>query len=262
MGAEMFIASRLKIKRANKHIQEFQTFLDAFIKTDFYCLSINKDPKTGNYVGKLIVHSPSAELALIIGDTVHNLRSALDALAYEAVEKSGGQPDRTLRFPIFKERNELIGQINARKEKSPIFCIGMDIVDLILDRIQPYKGGNDSIYGLNRLNVGDKHKLLTPVLSITQVRDVCLIDESNNERFERQTYLVSASGDVIDNNLFEPPLQRPLRVTDQGKPSLSVLFSKGTDAFEGEPVLPTLHQISQAVACIVDEFEKAILARV
>ena len=49
----MFLGPKLKIERANKHIGELQAVLDAFLKTNFYRLGIDKNPKGGQMLSHL-----------------------------------------------------------------------------------------------------------------------------------------------------------------------------------------------------------------
>jgi hypothetical protein len=44
---------------------------------------------------------PLLLLGALIGDVVHNLRSALDHLAWQPVLRAGGEPDWRTQFPIF-----------------------------------------------------------------------------------------------------------------------------------------------------------------
>jgi len=47
-----------------------------------------------------IREDPPAEWSAIIGDAVHNARSALDHLAFALVEANGGSADENTTFPI------------------------------------------------------------------------------------------------------------------------------------------------------------------
>ena len=68
----------LKIERANKHITDFQERLDSSI--DAYGPRLNMDGNTGEqflYYG-LSDRKLRSDIALIVGDAIHNLRCALD----------------------------------------------------------------------------------------------------------------------------------------------------------------------------------------
>ncbi len=54
------------------------------------------------------------------------------------------------------------------------------IGQFIVEKIQPYKGGKDNIWALNKLDVRDKHRLLIPVLVPQKVYDFVARDRNRN----------------------------------------------------------------------------------
>jgi len=246
----LFIGSKLKVKRANQHIDELQRVLLAFLKTDFYRLHIERDPDGRNNILKFeTTKEMPCEVPLIIGDTIHNLRSALDLMAYEIVSLAGDTPDRQTQFHFRDTRDELIKTINSGKIKAAPRAI----IDIIIDTIKPYEGGNDPLCALHNLDIMDKHKLLIPVASVTALVGASAEDERGN-RFEFVNLVVGQGGKLnmvsTDSNL---------NITNQGQPSFDVIFSKG-QIFDGQPVIPTLHNLSQLVSGVVQTIEKAYLA--
>jgi hypothetical protein len=112
-------SSRLKIEWAEKHIMQLYLMFRNFSETDFYTLSVKEDP------GKL-THSLDFDMnlaalnfeyaALIIGDALHNLRSALDHLYYQVVLACGGKPTKWTIFPIRDTREELETRVKPTLE--------------------------------------------------------------------------------------------------------------------------------------------------
>ena len=91
-----------KLDWANKHINKLYETWREFAKSGYPILT-EDDPKTGNRTFKIGVTSPiSEEIPLLIGDAVHNLRSALDHLIYRLVTiaTNGKGPFGSLYFPI------------------------------------------------------------------------------------------------------------------------------------------------------------------
>lgn len=245
-----FLGSKLKIKRANQHINELQGILMAFLKTDFYRLFIERDPDGRNYVLKFeAIREMPCEVPLVIGDIVHNLRAALDLMASEIVTMAGDKPDRWTKFPFHKTRQDLVAAINGGKIKAAPPAI----IDLIVDTIKPYEGGNGPLCALDDLDIVDKHKLLIPVASIVGLRDVSVEDEGGN-RFQLRQIAVGQDGKL---NMISTPYK--LNITNYGQPTFGIFFAKG-QIFEGQSVIPTLHQLSQLVSGIVQTIEKAYLA--
>jgi hypothetical protein len=100
--------------------------------------------------------------AAVIGDAVHNIRSALDHLVYELAPPEVRRRRRT-QFPIFMTeagfRNQGLQQIDG---------ITGDERTLI-EKVQPYNASDppndDPLAVLNRLSNLDKHRLLVPVIA-------------------------------------------------------------------------------------------------
>lgn len=246
----LFGGSKLKVKRANQHIDELQSILTAFLKTDFYNINVEKNVEDGQYELKFkVTQEFPREIPLVIGDVVHNLRSSLDLMTSEIVIKAGSTPDSYTKFPFYETRQELVGAINGGKiETAP-----KTIIDLIVDTIKPYKGGNDPLYALHNLDIVDKHVLLIPTVSVIALLNASAEDEGHNV-FQFAQITVRESGKL---NLVSS--SHKINITDYGQPAFGVFFDKG-QVFEGQPVIPTLHQLSQLVFGIIDAIEKAYLA--
>jgi hypothetical protein len=152
-------------------------------------------------------------------------------------------------FPVRKTRQELEATINGGQIK----IAGADIIDLIVNSIKPYVGGNDALCALHALDVTDKHKLLIPLLSVSALTNV-------NARIGGITFTncsFTVSSDRVLNVGSFPDGE--LKIEGKATPAIGIAFDKGT--MEGEPVVPTLHQLSQIVSGVVDAIEKAYLAR-
>jgi hypothetical protein len=54
----------------------------------------------------MLHRSPPLRLGVILGDMVHNLRSALDHLVWQAVLRNGGRPNRSHQFPICDDEKD------------------------------------------------------------------------------------------------------------------------------------------------------------
>lgn len=245
----LFSGSSRKIERANQHIQELNSSLTTFLKTDFYSLHVNSND-AGQDVLTLDSKPLPCDIPLVIGDAIHNLRAALDLMACEIVMKAGGTCTRYTNFPVRETRQELVGALNGGEIK----VAGQDICDLILDVIKPYKGGNEPLWSLHQLDIIDKHRLLIPIVSVTQLSGVCAHTE-NNVRFENIGLLVGEGGRL---NVIATSAK--LHITNYGQPTFGVFFRQG-EPFENQPLVPTLHQLAQIVTGVVQAIEKAYLAR-
>src|SRR3954452_20718093 len=97
-----FTSSMLKIEWANKHITDLRSLIQQLPTLDAYHVVVERDAKSGQYnvkfrgAGYIPINIP-----MLIGDIVHNLRSALDHAATAIV----GGHSTTVYFP-FHQRNE------------------------------------------------------------------------------------------------------------------------------------------------------------
>lgn len=115
------------------------------------------DPSTGKIVRRYMQSLPlyPFEILSIAGDVIHSLRSSPDHLAYQlAVVGSGTTPGRQVEFPIAKDRKTYEAD-KVRKVRG----IRPEAVQAI-DRLRPYRGGNDTLWRLHELDNIDKHRCL------------------------------------------------------------------------------------------------------
>jgi hypothetical protein len=94
---------RLKVARAREHVAELKRHGDAWLATDDYTMV--SDEGSDRTVWRVRLKSqPPAELSLLVGDAVHNLRAALDHVVYFIAEAKAGTLTPTaaanLQFPI------------------------------------------------------------------------------------------------------------------------------------------------------------------
>jgi hypothetical protein len=247
--SDPFRGSRLKIERAKQHINDFHSRVWAFAATDFYSLSVDKDAKTGKYTLKVKVReSLPDDLAPIIGDAVHNLKSALDVAVNEVVFRRLNCYDDHTRFPFRKTRNGLVTAVNGALIKQA----SQKVVDFIVNVVKPYHGGNDVLWCLHNLNILDKHRLLLPVMQVTSIVDFCAEDDRGN-KMVNATLVVTRNRAIT---VFES--SGNIKITKKGKTIPLVLFDKGLP-MEGEAVTPSLVQLTELVSSIIDGIERTFL---
>jgi hypothetical protein len=148
----------VKFDRAEEHVKEFDSRWNAFRKTNPYAIEPEIDPQTGNVSYRVIeINDVPLCFSAIAGDVFHNLRSALDHLAWNMVEASGSTPNSQTAFPIFNSATEYEAQAPGRVHGMRQLAVEA------IDRIRPYKGGNEFLWRLHRLNNIDKHRLLIAI---------------------------------------------------------------------------------------------------
>ena len=112
----MFENAKLKIKRAKHHIIELNGQIDTYSAQHPLRIFRSFDSKASQVTYRVKTKIPMPEdIPLIIGDAIHNLRSALDLLIYEMVGdkcKTAGQR-KNVQFPFSKSAQCLGSTINT-----------------------------------------------------------------------------------------------------------------------------------------------------
>lgn len=159
-----------KLDRGRKHIDALDESVERLVKNHPDGLadaSQEMDFKVGEYrvtIGR--VADTPIDIALELGDAVHNIRSALDHLAWQLVVANRETPTGATQFPV-------LGTAPQTWKKSMTFAkatidrvAGMhpDHVSTI-ERLQPYIASPEApeestLWWLHRLDVIDKHKVL------------------------------------------------------------------------------------------------------
>lgn len=254
-----------KLDRAKQHIHDLEQLHDAFIKSNPYKVATKRDPQTRRLIYYIAsVSQPGDVIATTAGDVLQNLMSALDHLAYQLVcvgmESDG--PFNHVYFPIADNATEY----EARKLRR---TRGMrpDAIKAI-DAIKPYKGGNDSVWRLYKLNNVDKHRLLITVGSAFRS-----INLGAHMHKMMQKMWVDKGVDMPVLDFYVRPADRlfPLKIGDE-------LFIDGPDAepnekmqfvfevafgesqiIEGEPLLQSLRDLTKLVDDIVPGFQPLLV---
>jgi len=245
-----FRTSGLKVKRANKHVGDLHEMLVAFSNTDFYSMRVEEDAEGDGHFLCLDMDMSALDMeeaALIIGDALHNLRSALDHLWYQAVSSCGGKPGRFTYFPIHDTREALENKLSCALKDKKITKV---IRDFTLDQVKPYQAGNPALWGLNRLSVADKHEIFIPMLEFVVFVGVRLEDEKNFS-VGLSEYLAEKSCSLKLTGTY----RRKVTLKDKGRGSPAIIFNREAPAFSGETIIPTLKRVSEEVTRVIDVFK-------
>lgn len=159
-------SAQSKINRARKHIAEIGHLLRE--KRPFaYILETNV--RTGERTTFAKKNVPViAEIAGIAGDTVHNLRSALDHAYWEIVSPvATSDGDRkAIQFPFSETAARLKETIQTR--------LAHKVSDIFFHAILSLKphgevGGNESLWLIHKLDTIDKHRFPIPTGDYTRI---------------------------------------------------------------------------------------------
>jgi hypothetical protein len=154
-----------KIGRAHGHAQTVRNEIIAWRDSEPYFITrdVNADLTVYRLIANIGVEPPLQKWTLIIGDFVHNLRSALDHLVYAvAIHESGKNPppdENTILFPIC-ETPELF----KKNGRSRIKTLSLPVRTAI-EACQPYNRRHPDLPPLlsilNSFEKTDKHKLIS-----------------------------------------------------------------------------------------------------
>jgi hypothetical protein len=160
-SAERLANIRLKVERAKQHLYELELVLDRFRKAQPYTIESEIDPQTGHKVGKVRGNlTPPDGIGLIAGDVIHNLRSALDHLAYQLVCANSQIPDRQTSFPIFDSAAKYAADHGRHVQLMAHGAINA------ISATKPYFGGTDDLWHLHALDIADKHHALLTIITM------------------------------------------------------------------------------------------------
>jgi hypothetical protein len=229
-----------KIKRAKKHLGDFEVARNRFFDPQPYVIDREHNSQTGDDVFKVNnIRIPPVELALIAGDAIHNLRSALDHLTYQLVLVAGGKTSVRTGYPIFATAERYESE-KARKVEGMSDAAKHDI-----DASKPYGGGTDELYWLHTLNISDKHhELLITLVSVSGA--LVIMPRWYKPRFQFYNFRTPVKdGDIILT--CEPGFDENVNF------AFDVAFGE-PEVVKGKPVLELLHQTTDFVDNLIVSF--------
>lgn len=150
--------AKIKLSRATRHIAELNCVARAYLDARPFDLAQAEEPN-GDLVWRIKMYREvPAEWSAIVGDIVHNIRSALDLVAWQLVELSGERPTRNTCFPIGQTCPSAYYQTlrRALAGASPAAV-------RLIRRLKAYAGGNPALTQLHALDITDKHRLVLVV---------------------------------------------------------------------------------------------------
>jgi hypothetical protein len=258
--------SRAKHRRANEHITLIGSLVDTFLKTAPYKVSMRQNPDQRLVYFVSSVSFPPEALSLTVGDAIHNLRSALDHLAYQLVDigTAGKGPFEDIYFPIAKD-----AQSYEKRKARKVAGMRKEAIDAI-DAIKPYGGANDLLWNLHRLDIADKHRLLIAVGSAFQSVNIGAHMTAMMREGSRGD--MPWLKDIPDLDAFFRPADNlfPLKVGDElfidapgakMNPKLNFRFnvSFGEAGGKGEPMVETLKAMSAEVEKTITALERLLV---
>jgi hypothetical protein len=241
--------AQLKIERAKKHTADIDERLQA--SSDRYGPSLHINADTG----KQFLHYGltdrflRSDIALIVGDAIHNLHSALD-IAYRetirVISPNGFSPSKT-KFIVGNDRKHLETSLTCTARVDP----ASRLFDFLVEHVKSYKGkgGDADICAIHALDIDDKHHLLIPMLAVTGIEGVEL--ESEDGTIDRYTIVLTRP------NSYRKAVPFGSKLKNHGQVIFKITFGQGT-ALDDAEVVPTLNRFYGKTREIVREFQRII----
>jgi hypothetical protein len=251
---------RAKIRRAKKHIHEFEAARGDLVfanSTHPDVILIDDYPEPDKQLYRVgLVPCVDDGVAAIAGDAIHNLRSSLDLLFTELVRERHNTPNPSEYFPTSGTREGYETRCDTQVKGR----ISDDAFKLVC-AAEAYPGGNgEALWRVHRLDVEDKHLILYALSFNLSSLSPGIPKAENFPDWVNQA-MGEGMGQIFlrpANNLF--PLKEgdelfigPTEPLKDPKFRFDVAFTQ-PEIVKGEPVLPTLVQMREAVESTVDSF--------
>lgn len=209
----------LKLIRAEEHLKAVIEILSGLAEGQ--CNIIPEEDKK-SHMGILRVHlpKPPLRLSVIIGDFLFNARSALDHLVMQLVLlQPHTAPGVRNMFPICSTPKSFADALKARR------LHGIpDKARTLIESLQPYSSGNESLGTLADLHDIDKHRMLNLTTAVAQDT---FIDWSSGDDNPFVSMFIGGE-ELRDGAIFGPmmPLNNPKLLSYAGRRETLASFRK------------------------------------
>jgi len=249
---ELLSGPLMKIERAKQHINDANRQVTEFLRKKPFELRVSehRDPQRRIVYVKANQPIPSV-ITLILGDTVHNLRSALDQLCWGMVG-SQAQTPKSVGFP-FVERKDALGSAIATRQMN----IAPEKVIKEIHALEPYPSGNKYLHAVKSLAETDKHRNVLVVgtgVEVTIPQLEALIHPHKTEL--PQNLIIAVVGDFVVNNLPPGAVVEPFDKKADIQPTFTIGFGHG-EALESYPLVFALTEMAKSTETAVRALARA-----
>jgi hypothetical protein len=160
---------RLRLDRADEHLAELDGVITSYLGSTPYNIRQEYDTTASQFIFRAeVIQDAPARVGILIGDTCHCMRTALDQLIYRlATPRAGGEPPSLTEFPIIDDQ---LRYSATDRHGNPVRGSGLYKLRGITDpsalqliaSLQPFNRTNDTeaheLRILHSLDVVDKHR--------------------------------------------------------------------------------------------------------
>lgn len=263
------IECRNKLDRAQEHFNLLNIEITEFLndKANSYIQEYDREQHKYLFRAKLGRRVPVTRWALMIGDCVHNARSALDYIAWRLA--GADLRDRNTQWPIF------ISPEGFRKRGAKRLFKMRPGARAEIARLQPYNRTNsqlDPFWILQELDARDKHKLLTTIYAFRHSAFLVINTPIGPTAEPFMPLMPSARGVFsterrIENDTIIAEVLLPAGYSEDPQMEMEkhftfdIAFERGIILDAGEcAVRDTLQILIQAVDATITHFENLLTA--
>ena len=257
-----------KLDRADEHVQTLHREIGSALNLADNGLSPDPNPKPNEFslVARVRI-IPDIAWSVRIGECVHDLRSALDHLAWQLASKHGNGtvPDGS-EFPVFHDRAKYsaLGKAGSPARGSGLYKIRgiAPNVQAEIATVQPFNPpGKDlnPLWLVHELSNFDKHRMLhltTTIRGTTEITVTFTFLNSGNRRPLSVTPIFSQTGAVQDGAVVARFRTSGTWPNTEATAESNVVFDIGFDmssvAVAGDPVAQTLSSLAFRVRELVN----------
>lgn len=153
-----FDTARRKLSWAEKRLNELNSEIFEFGQRNPYKRVVEIDPNNPNHIVHKVVPTENIPESTIdlTAEVIGALRTALDSAVFDIAQATGVANPRYAAFPFAGTLDEMPDALGRCKDvPEPIKSLFCGFV--------PYRGGNESLWALNKLCNTDKHRILQPL---------------------------------------------------------------------------------------------------
>lgn len=211
-----------KLDRANELLGIVNKEIQAYLGRNPFRIGLSWDDTTGEAVWKFTdVTPPSPKLGIIVGEAVHDIRSPLDHLIYEIVDRAGEVPTINHQFPICQQKPSWPTQRKRCLRKVPKYLVSR------IEEEQPYHRVDSQSHPLSVIQIlsnTDKHRNINAVtLSTVETADVTFSPDGvvDDVRAIQDGTDIAIGVELVR---VRPVSSRPVDLTLESQPKFTVGF--------------------------------------
>lgn len=246
--SDPFDSPKQLIAHARDEIEEAAKLIAEFSQQQQGKNVVYSDPETGQQMFRIKITGPdlSPKVALCVKDAAANLRDALDHAVFSATVaiNGGGEPTKT-GFPFAEDMAGVQGRLNGRK-----LADNAPEIRPVLASFNPYEGGNDILWAMNKIRNPNTHRFVVPVGSAVAAMGMRI----NHGKLNGPSKIGYSHWDPVRKEVEYMSIGPGSHVDYRVNLAMAIVF-KGVPVVEGKDVISTLHEMTSETARVVDVIE-------